>query len=256
MSNDLVTYQKKNNVAVITINSDDDIKKTPDVLSGKLDSICAAINADREIRVIVLAGTGSGPFSMASALNIKQSSRSKHEKKYATLAEPFASIDQPVIAAVSGDAVGLGLEMILACDVRLADETARFGLPHLKEGGIPWDGGTQRLPRIVGKAKALEMILTGELIDSKEALKAGLVSKIVSTDKLLEETLEMAHKMASKGPIALRYAKEAVNKGMDLTLEQGLRLEGDLYFLLHTTSDRTEGINAFIEKRKGEFKGE
>ncbi len=255
MPNRTTTYKKENNIAVITVDSADGNRDILDSLSGELTVLCDEINADRDIRTIVLAGVGDQPFSMGNALNMKSTPNNVPEKKYATVADPIANLDQPVIAAISGDAVGPGLEMALACDVRLAGDTSRFGLPHLKNGFIPWDGGTQRLPRIVGKSKALEMILTGEMLNAREAFQAGLVSKVVPPGNLMDEALEIARKMASKGPIALRYAKEAVNKGMDLTIEQGLRLEADLYFLLHTTSDRTEGIKAFLAKRPGQFEG-
>jgi enoyl-CoA hydratase/carnithine racemase len=120
---------------------------------------------------------------------------------------------------------------------------------------IPSDGGTQRLARLVGRGKTLEMILTGEVIDAQEALRIGLVHRVVPKKDLTEVAMKMAQEMASKGPIALRYTKEAVYKGMDMTLEQGLRLEADLYLLIHTTKDRTEGIQAFREKRKPKFEG-
>jgi enoyl-CoA hydratase/carnithine racemase len=156
---------------------------------------------------------------------------------------------------ITGNAVGLGLELALACDICVAAETARFGLPQIKEGLLPRDGGTQRLPRTIGKGKTLEMILTGEDIDAQEANRVGLVSLLVPAGEVQATVMKMAHDMASKSPISLRYCKEAINKGMELTLEQGLRLEADLYYLMHTTRDREEGIKAFREKRKAEFKG-
>jgi enoyl-CoA hydratase/carnithine racemase len=160
-----------------------------------------------------------------------------------------------VIAAINGDATGQGLELALACDIRVATEASHFGLPHIKKGLIPWDGGTQRLSRLVGSGKTLEMILTGEMIDAQEALRIGLVNKVVPREELMKAVTGLAQEMASKGPIALRYAKEAIHKGMDLTLEQGLRLEADLYLLLHTTKDRSEGIKAFREKKVPRFEG-
>ena len=147
------------------------------------------------------------------------------------------------------------MELALACDIRIASETSLFGLPQIKSGLIPWDGGTQRLSRLVGKGKALEMMLTGEVLEAREALRIGLVNRIFSPDKLMTAAMEMAKEMASKGPISLRYIKEATYKGMDMTLEQGLHLEADLYLLIHTTKDRTEGIRAFQQKRIPKFEG-
>jgi enoyl-CoA hydratase/carnithine racemase len=138
----------------------------------------------------------------------------------------------------------------------VASDIARFGLPQIAKGKIPAGGGTQRLPRLIGRGKALELILTGDIINAQEALEIGLIHKIVAGNALVSEVENIATSMASKGILALKYAKEAVIKGMDLTLEQGLRLEADLYMLLHTSHDRTEGINAFQQKRPPNFKGE
>jgi enoyl-CoA hydratase/carnithine racemase len=166
-----------------------------------------------------------------------------------------AAIDRPVIAAINGDALGPGLELALSCDIRLASSQARFGFPEVASGVIPTGGGTQRLPRIIGRGQALELILTARTISAEEALEIGLVSQVVAPENLAAETETLAANIAAKAPVAVRYIKEAVNKGMDLTLEQGLRLEADLYFLLHTTVDRTEGVKAFRAKRPPRFKG-
>lgn len=147
------------------------------------------------------------------------------------------------------------MELALACDFRIAAETARLGLPQIASGLIPWDGGTQRLPRLVGRAKALEIILLGEPISAKEAYRVGLVNKVVKLVELPLAVANVAREMASGAPVAVKYAKEAVDKGLELTLEQGLRLEADLYSLLQTTQDRIEGIAAFREKRPPTFEG-
>ena len=225
-------------------------------LSDELTELCAEITWDEEVRVIVLIGSGEKSFSLDAGVNRTVSGTGEAEEmKFFSIAEPIAKIDRPVIAAIQGDALGPGLEMALACDLRIAAETSRFGLSEIKAGLIPWNGGTQRLARLVGRGKALEMILTGETIDAGEACRVGLVNKVVPPQELMPTVMSMAREMASKGSIALRYTKEAVYQGMDLTLEQGLRLEADLYLLIHTTKDRTEGIKAFRDKRVPKFEG-
>ena len=222
-------------------------------MSEDLSELCNEVALDEETRVVVISDTGEKAFLGEKGLMRAVSMGRETESQ--SLAESISKLDRPVIAAISGDAIGQGLELALACDIRIASEASRFGLPQIKTGLIPWDGGTQRLSRLVGRGKALEMILTGEVVDAQEALRIGLINKVVPNKDLMEVTMKMAQDMASKGPIALRYTKEAIYKGMDMTLEQGLRLEADLYLLTHTTKDRTEGIQAFREKRKPKFEG-
>lgn len=238
-----VIYTKKDHVAYITLNRPEAGNSINLELAQELEDICLKINQDDDIYVVTLTGAGNKTFCKGSEL----------EKSGAAAA--IAGIDRPVIAAINGDALGQGLELALSCDIRLASDKAIFGFPQVAQGLTPSDGGTQRLPRIVGRGKALELILTAETITAQEAFNIGLVSRMVGGAKLASEAEALAKTLASKGPIALRYIKEAVNKGLDLTLEQGLHLEADLYFLLHTTADRTEGITAFIKKRPPKFKG-
>ncbi len=251
-----MTYQKDGNVMVVRINDREGKQANFDQLYDELNNFCAGITWDDTIRVVILADGEKNFFSMGSDL-IGENKGIKGESpiKIRCLTEPIAKIGCPVIAVIHGDAIGEGLELALACDIRIAQEASHFGLPQIQADLIPWDGGTQRLPRLVGRGKAMEMILTGEVIDAQEAYRIGLVNKIVPADELMTVAMELAREMATKGPIALRFVKEAINKGMDLTLEQGLRLEADLYFLLHTTRDRTEGIKAFREKKKPRFEG-
>ena len=222
-------------------------------MSADLRGLCDGVALDEEVYVVVISDMGENAFLGGKGLMRAVSMGSGTEPQ--SFAEPIAKLDRPVIAAISGDAIGQGLELALACDIRIASETSRFGLPQIKSGLIPWDGGTQRLSRLVGKGKALEMILTGDLVDAQKALRIRLVHRVVPKKDLMEVTMKMAQEMASKGPIALRYTKEAIYKGMDMTLEQGLHLEADLYLLIHTSKDRTEGIQAFLEKRKPQFEG-
>jgi len=242
-----VIYTKKDHVAYITLNRPQADNSINLKLAQELEDVCRQVNQDEAIYVVILTGAGDKAFC-------KGSQPEKSGTVYSA-ATALASIDRPVIAAINGDALGPGLELALSCDIRLASDRAKFGFPQVAQGLIPSDGGSQRLPRIVGKGKALELILTAEIITAQQALEIGLVSKVVGGAKLAAEAEALAKTIAAKGPIALRFIKEAVNKGLDLTLEQGLQLEADLYFLLHTTADRTEGITAFLEKRNPKFKG-
>jgi len=225
-------------------------------LSDELTELCSEIAWDEEIRVVLITDAEGKSFSMD--VDFMDSVLRNHENQeidFCSIAESIARLDKPLIIAINGDAIGQGLELALACDLRIASETSHFGLPYIKAGLMPLDGGTQRLSRLVGRGKALEMILTGERIDAKEAYRIGMVNKVVPSGELMGIVMDIAKEMASKGPIALRYAKEAISKGMDMTLEQGLHLEADLYLLLHTTKDRTEGIQAFREKKTPQFDG-
>jgi enoyl-CoA hydratase/carnithine racemase len=161
----------------------------------------------------------------------------------------------PVIAAIGGDALAEGAELALACDLRIAAGRARFAFPHIAEGRLPRHGATQRLPRIVGRTRALELLISGRVIRAREAERIGLVSEVVEPAKLDTAVRRTLETLSAKGPIALRLGKEAVLKGADLTLEQGIRLEQDLYVLLQTTADRGEGIDAFLAKRPPKFRG-
>jgi enoyl-CoA hydratase/carnithine racemase len=219
-------------------------------LSYELSEIFSSIRSDQDIRIVKITGKKKDAFSMGHITFI-----SSPGMELNLPAKTISEFDLPVIGEIKGDAIGLGLELVLACDLRFATTSSCFGLPQIREGSIPWNGGTQRLSRLVGRGKALEMILTGESIDASEALRFGLINRIFPEERLSEEVTILVNEIASKGPIATKYAKEAVNKGLDITLDQGLRLEADLYFLLHTTQDRTEGIRAFQEKREAKFQG-
>jgi enoyl-CoA hydratase/carnithine racemase len=240
-----VIFAKNKHIARITLNRPAQGNAVNDELAGFLAEACGKVKDDNDIYVVILTGAGSA-FSVGGGEGLN--------KAYQPAAA-VAAIDRPVIAVINGDALGLGLEIALACDIRIAADTARFALPQVAGGFVPGDGGTQRLPRIVGRGKALELLLTAESLSAPEALETGLVSKIVPAGELAEEAQKLAETIDAKGPLALRYIKEAILKGMDMTLEQGLRLEADLYFLLHTTADRAEGIKSYLEKRKPEYKG-
>jgi enoyl-CoA hydratase len=170
--------------------------------------------------------------------------------------EALHAVSKPTIAVLNGDALDEGLELALALDLRVALRGARFALTQLQRGSLPQFGGTQRLPRLIGASQALMMMLTGDAIDGEEAMRLGLVTYLASDRKKLERiTRDLLLTVESRGPVGVRLVKEAVRKGIDMTLEQGIRLEEDLYALLQTTTDRAEGVRAFLEKRKPIFKG-
>ncbi len=246
MTDSQIIYKQKDNVAYITINRPEN-NVINIQLAQELIDISQRVNQNENTHVVVITGAGEKAFCSGSELE---------QLSPLDIIKAIFGIEKPVIAAINGDALGLGLEIALACDIRIASDQTCFGFPQVASGLIPTGGGTQMLPRLIGKGKALELILTSDVINAEEALEIGLVSKIVPPSELAIEVDKIARTMAEKAPIALRFIKEAVNKGLDLTLEQGLRLEGDLYFLLHTTTDRTEGIKAFLEKRTPLFKGE
>lgn len=237
-----VLFRKQDHTAVITLNRPEAGNMIDRQLAQELEEAAAAVNQDDDIYVVMITGAGG---SFCTGAEIKSS-----------VAAALAAIEKPVIAVINGDTLGAGLELALSCDIRIAVDTARFGFPWIAAGEIPSDGGTQRLPRLIGKGKAMELILSAEIISAAEARDIGLVSTVVSAENLAGEAEKLVQGIAGKAPISLRYVKEAVNKGLDMTMDQGLRLEADLYLLLHTTADRTEGITAFLQKRTPEFRGE
>jgi enoyl-CoA hydratase/carnithine racemase len=208
-----------------------------DAMAADLHDVCTSVVWDEELQVVVFAfdGNVSGPADIVQAI---------------------ADLKIPAIAAIAGDCCDFGLELALACDIRIGTDNAQFGLPGIAGGAIPGAGGTQRLPRLIGRARALDMILTGVLLDSHEAMSIGLVNRLSTVADLRDTSRVLAEEMASKSPLALSFVKEALHKGQDLSLDEGLRMELDLYLLLFTTGDRIEGITAFQEKRTPNFKGQ
>jgi enoyl-CoA hydratase/carnithine racemase len=255
MAGDLVPFHKKDHIGYIRLNRPETGNRMDPAMAQELIEACITVNGDQDIYLAVITGAGEAFCAGGDTRQLVLSGEAEGLPSRQGPAEALAQLNCPIVASINGEAVGEGLELALACDLRIASGKAWFGLPQVTEGWIPLDGGTQRLSRIVGKGKALEMVLTGEIINAKTALEIGLVNKVVSPESLESEVEVLARSLAGKAPLSLRYAKEAVQKGLDLTLEQGLRLEADLYFLLHTTADRTEGIQSYLQKRKPDYKG-
>ncbi len=224
-------------------------------LAMEIRQACLDIAEDDQAALVLLTGDGScfsvgreRPDSGAEQLDLAWI-------KERQVAQALAALPMPVIVAINGDAFDHGLELALAGDIRLASQDARFGFTGLVQGEMPWDGGTQRLPRLVGAPWARDMLLTGRVVDSDEALAIGLINRVTSSGQLMAEAQELAETICAGGPVAARYAKEAVLKGMDLSLSQGLSLEADLNVILHSTEDRAEGIRSFLDRRPPRFSG-
>jgi enoyl-CoA hydratase len=252
-----IRLSKRDTVAYLDLQRPEQGNRVDSQLLQELAAACAEINDDPQVRVAVLSGGDVPVFSLGwdtSLLAAGGEPRRRQEfPGHAFDCLPLLS--RPVICAINGDAISAGLELALACDVRLACAEAHFALPETSWGLIPMGGGSQRLARIVGRGKALELILTAEAIDAQEAQRIGLVSQVVPRDGLMAGATALAERIAARGPIAVRYAKEAVSKGLDMTLEQALRFETDLTIILQTTEDRAEGVRAFLDKRPPRFQG-
>ena len=245
-------------IARITINRPDKLNalniKTRQELAEALDEL----RVDDEIRVVVITGAGEKAFVAGADINefagrtaVQQRTVMKARSIF-TAAEDFP---KPLIAMINGFCLGGGCELALSCDIRIAGERARFGQPEINLGIIPGGGGTQRLTHLIGEGKAMQMILTGEMIDAQEAWRLGLVNEDHPVDQVEEKTMEMAPKIAEKSPIALSMAKTAVKNAARMNLREGLDSEIDLFALCFSSEDKEEGVRAFIEKRKADFKG-
>ena len=255
MGDPLIYYKKRDAIGNLTLNRPEQKNVLTAQMASELREIRKGIGWDSRIAVILLTAEGSD-FSIGTDPEAyRLFSHRKDLISNLSMASLIGSLIQPTIAVIQGNAFGQGLELALAFDIRLASEESRFSMNQINSNEMPFDGGTQRLPRLVGRNKAMDLILTGRTVDAREARDIGLINHVVRADELKPAADKLAEDLASKGPVALKYAKEAVIKGMDMTLEQGLRLEADLYFLIHSTQDRQEGIRAFREKRPPAFEG-
>ena len=253
-----ILVDRRDRVAIITINRPEKRNALNIQTRAEGAVILDELRDDDSIRVVIFTGAGDKAF-IAGADIAEFAGRSALQQRAIMLERGlFNAIDtfpKPVIAMVNGYCLGGGCELALACDIRIASETASFGQPEINLGIIPGGGGTQRLPRLVGEGKAMEMILTGEIINAQEAFRCGLVNQVVPANHLEAKTMEVANRISEKSPIALRLAKEAVKLASRSNLDEGLRREVDLFALCFSSEDKDEGVKAFLEKRKADFKG-
>jgi len=242
--------------AIIQLNRPEVLNALNIQLMEELADALESLDKDNAVRVTIITGNDK---AFAAGADIKEMSDASAVEML--IRDQFARWDRirrikkPLIAAVSGFALGGGCELSMACDIIVASETARFGQPEINIGVMPGAGGTQRLTRAVGKAKAMEMVLSGKMITAEEAMDCGLVNKVVPVEYVLEESKTIAREIASKPPIAVRLAKESILKAFDTTIEAGLEYERKNFYLLFASEDQKEGMKAFVEKRNAEWKG-
>jgi enoyl-CoA hydratase len=251
-----VTEQKEPYVALIELNRPKELNALNKQLMEEVRDALQALDKNDQVRVIIITGNEQ---AFAAGADIKQMADKSAIDML--LIDQFSTWDQirrtkkPIIAAVSGFALGGGCEFAMTCDMIIASETARFGQPEIKLGTIPGAGGTQRLTRALGKAKSMELILTGRFLTAEEAHFYGLVNKVVPKEMYLHEALQLAKEIAQLSPVAVQLAKEAVNRSFETHLDEGLAFERKNFYLTFASQDQKEGMNAFVEKRKADFKG-
>ncbi len=254
-----ILFEKDGAVATLTVNRPKFRNAADNATVDEIDKALGLVEADSELRVLIVTGAGDKAFVAGADLNeLKERdivTGRLHTRRRQEVLTRLEQLEIPSIAAVNGWAMGFGLELAMACTLRIAAATARMGQPEVKLGIIPGAGGTQRLPRLIGFARAMEMVLTGDPVNAESALAMGLVNRVVPLEELTAETRKLAHTLAARPKLALQYAKEAVLRSSDGSLAEGLAHESYLHALSCGTFDKKEGVAAFLEKRDAEFEG-
>lgn len=250
-------FERKGNIGILSINRPEALNALNSNVLKELDEAIDMIEVDEKVHILIITGEGRAFVAGADIgemkdMNILEARR--FAEKGLKVFRKIELMEKPVIAAVNGFALGGGCELSMCCDIRIASEKAKFGQPEVGLGIIAGFAGTQRLARLVGIGKAKELIFTSEMIDAKEAYEIGLVNKVVPAEKLMEVSMNMAEKITKNGQIAVRFAKTAINKGIETDLETGMSIEKDLFALCFGTEDQKEGMDAFLEKRKPNYK--
>ena len=258
MQFDTLIYEKQDSVLTITLNRPTKKNALSKRLLEELRAAISEADDDGEVRALIITGAGDSFSAGADVSDVDLSSPVATKgflEGFQDILNELEELGKPTIAAINGLALGGGCELALVCDIRIASRRATIGLSEIKLGLVPGGGGTQRLPRIVGMGKALEMLYSGEPLDAEEAYRMGLINRVVDPDKLMDEARMLASSFANKAPLALRTAKEAAKRGANMDLKSALQFEIQCVSLLSSTEDHREGIRAFLEKRKPQFKG-
>ncbi len=258
MAYETIVVEIEEGIATLTLNRPAVLNALNDQVFNELAEAASTLSADPSVRVVIItggvkvfaAGADIGQMASATAVDVTTSDKPSHRAFHL-----IENMPKPVIAAIAGYALGGGCELTLVADVRIAADNAQFGLPEIKLGILPGAGGTQRLPRLIGAGRAKELIFSGDFITAEEALRIGLVNKVVPADQLFSEAKKMAKRFADRGAVALRLAKATVNEGLRMDLEAGLQYEHQCFSLLFATEDQKEGMKAFLEKRPAKFQG-
>ncbi len=260
MSDDLVVVERDHAVAIVSVNRPRVLNALSRATLARLDEVMAEVKADASVRAVILTGAGDKAFVAGADINELATLTPVAASEYALMGQRiFDGIEhlgKPVVAAVNGYALGGGCELAMACSLRLASETAKFGQPEIKLGLIPGFAGTQRLTRLVGRGRAMDLILTGATIDANEAYRIGLVNRVVPAASLSAEARQLAKVLAESAPVAIRCAIEAIARGQGMSQADGCRLEAALFGVVASTSDMREGTAAFLQKRPPAFTGQ
>ena len=254
-----IRLEKKNQIAYVTIDRPKVLNALNMATMGELRTAFTDLKQDREVRVVILTGGGEKSFVAGADIGELQKNNPVEAKEYThrgqAVLDVIENLGKPVIACINGFALGGGCEIAMACTMRLASENAKLGQPEVKLGIIPGYGGTQRLPRLIGKGIAMQLLLTGEMISAQEAHRIGLVNEVVPAGQLITRAEAIAQMIIKNAPLAIQYCLEAVNHGMEMTQQEGLFLEATLFAVSCATEDKKEGTSAFLEKRAANFAG-
>ena len=252
-------FENQEGIGIITLNRPKSLNALNQATLEELSQLADLIAKDESVKVVILTGSGDKAFVAGADITQMQPMSAIEGRNFGKLGQAvfnkIENLPQPVIGAINGFALGGGCELAMACDIRYASEKAKFGQPEVSLGITPGFAGTQRLPRLVGKGRAKELLYTGDIIDANEAYRLGLVNKVVPAEELMQAVKALAEKILSRAPVAVQLCKAAVNEGLDTDLETGTAYEAEVFGLCFSTADQKEGMAAFVEKRKAQFTG-